>query len=113
MSHRIDQINELIRVEFSRLVLSEIEFPLECLVTILRVETSPDLRHAKVWISVMPISYAGTVLEILRRHVGRLQLLLNKRLSMKPLPRLAFAIDDTEHRASSIDALLDRIKETE
>ena len=112
MSHRISQVNELIRQELNKLLLTEVEFSKNCLVTIIKVETSKDLRHAKVWLSVMPIAYTKKVLDKLNLNIGHLQFLLNKKLATRPLPRLAFAIDDTEQKASDIEALLDRVKKT-
>jgi len=112
MSHRILQINELIRQELGQLMSAEIELPKNCLATITYVETSKDLRHAKVWLSVIPTSYTRKVLDKLTANAGHLQFLLNKKLAMKPLPRLKFAIDDTEKKASKIEDLLDQIKET-
>jgi len=112
MSYRIAQINELIRQELSTLLLTEIEFPKNCLVTIMRVETSKDLHYAKVWLSVMPTYYTKKVLDNLKANAGHLQFLLNKKLSMKPLPRLNFTIDESEKKAAEIEELLDRIKKT-
>jgi len=112
MSHRLAQINELIRQQLNQLLLTEFEFPQGCLVTIVRVETSRDLRHAKVWISVMPTHYIKKVLTKLNSQIGHLQFLINKKLLIKPLPRLRFAIDDTESKAQEIEQLLDQIKKT-
>lgn len=111
MSHRILQINELIRQELANLLLTEVEFPKNCLTTVIKVETSKDLRHAKVWLSIIPTIYTQKILTKLNKQAGRLQFLLNKKLTMKPLPRLFFKIDDTEAKASEIEDLLDRIKE--
>ena len=111
MSHRILQINEVIRKELGHLLLSEIDFPKNCLVTIMAVETSRDLHYAKVFISVMPVAYTKKILDKLAARSGHLQFLLNKKLTMKPLPRLNFVIDDSEKKAADIEDLLDRIKE--
>jgi len=113
MSHRTEQVSEVIRHEISRLLLTEVEFPKNCLVTITRVSTSPDLRHAKILVSVMPVAYTGKALERLRQNAGQLQFQLNQKLSLKPLPRISFGIDATEKQAAEIEALLDRIKETD
>ena len=113
MSHRLPQVNELIRQELSTLLLTEIEFPKNSLVTILKVEVSKDLRYGKVWLSVMPVAYTKKILDKLAAQAGHLQFLLNKKLSLKPLPRLYFAIDETEAKAAEIDELLDRIKKSE
>ena len=111
MSYRIEQINQLIRQELSRLLLVEVELPKNCLATITEIETSKDLRHAKVWLSVIPVAYTKKVLDKFNSRAGHLQFLLNKRLSMKPLPRLHFDIDDSERKARDIEAILDQIKE--
>jgi ribosome-binding factor A len=112
MSHRIEQINELIRQELGQLILTEIELPKNCLATIVGVESSKDLRHAKVWLSVIPGQYKKKILDKLNLNIGHLQFLLNKKLSIKPLPRLRFVIDETEDRAQGIEEILDRIRKT-
>ena len=111
MSHRIEQINELLRHELSELLLTEVEFPQGCLVTIINVETSKDLRHAKAWVSVLPGYLLKKAMDKLNANAGHLQFLLNKKLSLKPLPRIKFAVDRTEEKAGEIEELLDRIKE--
>ncbi len=99
MSHRLEQVSEVIRHEVSALLLTEFEFPKNCLVTIIRVETSRDLRHAKISLSVLPGSYTGKILEKIKSQAGHLQFLLNKRLSLKPLPQISFTIDQTEQQS--------------
>ena len=92
-------------------MLTEVEFPSGALVTIIRADTSKDLRHSKIWISVMPTYYIPKVLDKLRKNKGHLEYGLHGRLSMKPLPKLSFAIDETEKKAQEIEELLDSIKE--
>ena len=112
MSRRLKQVNELIRQELNKLLLTEIEFPKNCLVTITRVETSKDLRHARIFISIIPAQYTKKILDKLNLNIGHLQFLLNRKLTMKPLPRLNFVIDYTEQKAQDIEQLLDRIGKT-
>jgi len=111
MSHRLAQVNELIRQELNRLFLTEAEFPKNCLVTIAKVQVSKDLRHAKVALSVLPFTAKEKVQKELHRTIGHLQFLLNKKLSFYPLPRLRFVFDQTEQEAADIEELLDRLKE--
>lgn len=113
MSHRMTQINELLKNELGQLLMTNVDFPKGCLVTIVGVEASKDLRHARVFISIMPIVMTQKVMDILRREIGALQFELNKRLTMKPLPRIKFVVDDTERRAADIDELLNRIAKEE
>lgn len=111
MPQRLLKINELIKHEVGQLLLREVEFPKDCLVTITKVETSRDLRHAKIFISILPFDFNKKVLKKISNQISHLQFLLNKRLSLKPLPRLSFVVDRTEKEAAIIEELLDKIKE--
>jgi len=112
MSERILRINDLIRQHVNELLLTEVDFPHGCLATIVKVETSKDLRHSKIFISVLPVKYTSKVIDKLKQNIGKIQHQLKKRLSLKPLPRISFAIDRTEKEASDIEQLLDSIKES-
>jgi ribosome-binding factor A len=110
MSQRILQVNKVIKSELGRIILHNIDLPKNCLCTITEVETSKDLRHAKIWVSIYPFIYSRKILALLKKKSSIIQRDLHQTLSMKPLPRLRFEIDTTEARASSIDKLLDKIK---
>ncbi len=118
MSRRILQINQLIRQELSQMILREIEFPKEVLVTITRVETSLDLRKAKVYISVMPVLSTGKpnkkhiseVLQILNKNIYNLQQKINKKLQMKTVPKIEFKEEKQINKSLRIEELLKQIK---
>ncbi|MBL7141771.1 30S ribosome-binding factor RbfA [Patescibacteria group bacterium] len=109
-SKRVEQVNELIKREMSRIFLREVEAPEGSLITITRVETSSDLLEAKIWVSVFPINKAKVVLTDLLKKIGYLQGLLNRRLVMKPLPRIKFLSDQTEEEVSQVEDLLKKAK---
>lgn len=106
---RIVRVNELIQKELSGLIRREVEFAPGVLVTITSVQTSHDLEHAKVGISVHPSSHAEGVFSVLKADIGRLQHLLNKRLVMNPLPKIAFFHDESGDRAQHLERILDTI----
>ncbi len=110
MKNRILRINKLIKQELNRLLLSEVDIPKNCLVTITAVETSRDLHYANVWLSVLPSRASEIALKKLNCHLKHLQFLLNKRLVMKPLPKLHFRLDQSEAEAAKIEGLLDNLK---
>ncbi|PIP17518.1 MAG: ribosome-binding factor A [Parcubacteria group bacterium CG23_combo_of_CG06-09_8_20_14_all_35_9] len=112
MSRRILQVNKLIKQELGNLFLKEIEFPKECLVTITKVDTSGDLKTAKIYFSVLPIDCAEKTLQILEKNASRLQKPLNKRLVMYCIPKINFEIDRTEEKAENIEKLLNKIDRT-
>ncbi|MBI4092428.1 MAG: 30S ribosome-binding factor RbfA [Candidatus Kerfeldbacteria bacterium] len=106
---RISRVNELIRHELSALMRRELEFDLGTLVTLTRVEVSPDLEHAKAWVSVLPRGQGQDVLVHLQKKIGELQRLLNRQLVMEPVPKIRFLLDHSGARASHIEGLLDSL----
>ena len=64
---RIDQINELISRELNKIILKDIEFPVDVFVTIMAVRVATDLKHGKVWISVFPVYKRGQILRLLNK----------------------------------------------
>jgi len=103
---RIDRINELIKETLAEIIQKEADIPLGVFVTVSRVDTSKDLRYARVFVSVFPEKHFRKILEHLAKRVYSLQGLLNKRLQMKPLPRIRFVADKTEVEADKIEKLL-------
>ena len=110
MSKRILQINELIQKELGQIILREIEFPKNTLVTITRVETSPDLSQAKVYVSCLPENRSDRMLQVLKRQGYHIQHKLNKRLETKIIPRIRFVKELKTMQAGRIEQILDKIK---
>jgi len=102
MSHRLEQINELLRSELSNLLAREV--PLENrMVTITYVKCGADLKNATIGISVLPEGLAGTALEQLKKISGQLARELNKKIKIKFIPRFYWEIDSLERNAIEID----------
>ncbi len=110
MSNRILQINELIQKELGQIILREVEFPKNTLVTISRVETSPDLSQAKVYVSCLPDYQGDKILYILKRQGYHIQHILNNRLETKIIPRIRFVKELKTMQAGRIEQILDKIK---
>ena len=120
MSQRILKVNQLIKKELSQIILKEIDFPQDVLVTITRVETALNLMEANVWISVMftthqkfgegPKEKIKGALEILNKNIYILQQKLNQRLKMRPLPRIKFLEEKKTAEAGQVEEILERLK---
>ncbi|KKU85286.1 MAG: ribosome-binding factor A [Candidatus Wildermuthbacteria bacterium RIFCSPHIGHO2_01_FULL_47_27] len=109
-SKRILRVNELIKKELNGIIIREIEALPDVFITITRVDCSPDLRQAKVYISVIPDSRFQKVFRQLLANVAELQHLLNLRLRMRPVPKVVFAEEKTTKDAAKIEQLLKEIK---
>ncbi|MCK4355169.1 ribosome-binding factor A [Candidatus Parcubacteria bacterium] len=90
MAKRIEQVNELIKRELSQIILREFGFPKNCLVTIVDVKTTPNFLSSKIYISVIPESRADEILRELNEQIYSIQQILNKRLKIRPTPKIIF-----------------------
>ena len=103
-------MNESIK-EILSLALAEeqVKDPRVGFVTVTGVETSSDLRHAKVYVSVLGGQRRReATLAALERSRGFLQARVNASLHMKRTPQLRFVYDETTDRAMRIERLLRR-----
>lgn len=110
MSKRIQRVNSLIKKELSQIILKEVDFPDSVLVTVSRVETSVNLNESKVYISVLPVEKTDNILKILGKIIYGLQKRLDKRLRMRPIPRIRFVKEERTKEAARIEELLEEIK---
>ena len=110
MTRRTLRVNDLLRTEISDLVRQAKDPRLGHLVSITEVETSPDLRHAKVFISIMGTSEEkDEVLRGLSAASGFFRHELGMRLTLRRVPELTFHLDDSIERGSRVLQLLDQL----
>lgn len=109
MSQRTNRVNKLIKKEISQSLLKEINFS-DILVTVIGVETSPDLRQAKVKITVLPQEKSGIALNIIQRNIYPLQQIINKKLRIRRSPKIIFEIDKGETNAQRVEELLREVE---
>jgi len=107
---RIQRVNQLIKKELSQIILRESDFPKNILVTVTRVDTSRNLIHTKIYISVMPEKETQQILESLNQKIYDIQQQLNKRLKMRPMPKINFVMERETAKAGKIEELLEEIK---
>lgn len=110
MTRRTEQVSSLVHKEVAVLLL---KLDLPAMVTISKVQVSEDLRHAKVFISILPLdeSTEKKVLDIISGQIYELQGALNKKLKIKIMPRLSFKVDYSSSFAQHINKLLKETKE--
>jgi len=106
---RIDRVNELIRTSIAEIISRELELPPGVFVTIVKVDTSRDLRYTRVFVSAFPEKKFGKTMKRLQKKNYLIQGKLNKKLHMKPLPRIEFVADRTEVEADKIEKLLKKL----
>lgn len=111
MSYRLEKINKLLKQQVSQILLNEIDFSSGVLVTVTQVETLINLQQAKIMISVLPSEQSEEVLKTLNRHIFDFQQILNKKLRMRPVPKISFQLDKSGQKQTRIIELLDRVRD--
>jgi ribosome-binding factor A len=104
---RTDRINEQLRQEISLLVRDGVRDPRVGLATVTAVETSPELDHARVYVTTLgDDDEKAEVLEGLRSASPFIRGQLGRRLHMRRIPELHFQLDRVLEEATRIESLL-------
>lgn len=112
MTQRTERVDELLRQEIGEIITREIADPRIGFATVTDVETTPDLRHARVWVSV--IGRPDERVEALRalsRAMPFVRHRLGERLRIKRIPELHIREDDTAERGTRVLRLLAELEE--
>ena|SRR5918999_4761679 len=105
---RMRRVNEAVREVLSTHITGDLKDPRVGFVTVTAVDTSPDLRHARVYVSVLgELREREEALAGLRSSRGFLQAKVGEELRMKRTPTLEFLHDDSIERGMRISALID------
>lgn len=108
---RVEKIQSLIQQELAKIILREMDFPSESLATITRVYVPSNLEVANVYISVLPEEKTSEVFQSLNHNIYSLQQFLNKKLKMRPVPKIQFFQEKKIAEAARIEELLAKVKE--
>jgi ribosome-binding factor A len=112
MSQRTERIDELLRQEIGTLLATEAKDPRIGFATVTQVETAPDLRHARVWVSVIGSeAEQAETLEALRHTMHFIRRELGVRLRLKRIPELHVRLDDSLERGTRVLQLLHELEE--
>ena len=105
---RMRRVDEAVRAVLSDAIAKDLKDPRVGFVTVTGVKTSPDLRHARVYVSVLGDEQTRAAsLEGLRSAHGFLQGAIAAELQLKHTPTLTFEYDDSVDRGMRITELLD------
>jgi ribosome-binding factor A len=107
-SNRIGRINEEIQRELSALIPNVKDPRVTGMISVTAVQTTPDLRFAKVYVSMLDKSSAKDVVKGLKSAAGYLRRELGRSLSLRYTPELVFEEDNSiDHGAHILEMLRD------
>jgi ribosome-binding factor A len=110
MTERTVRLDELLLQEISRIIAREIHDPRIGFVTVTKVDVTPDLRHARVWVSMIgqaderatAFRALGRAMPFVRHELGELRL--------KRVPELHLLLDDSVERGTRVMQILDDLE---
>ena len=110
-SYRIKKLESLIKEELSLIFLQKLSDPKLGLVTVTGVKLSPDLKIAKVYLSVYEKENRQEILDKVEEINSMIRTLLAKKVYINRVPELKFFIDDTQDYVEKMDNLFKKIKD--
>jgi len=114
-NHRHERVGEEIAHEINAMLAGELKDPrLEGSVIASEVRVQPDMKHARVFVSVKGTTEEQTdAIKALEHAAGFIRHELLERLQLRRLPELHFALDLSEERVERIEQLLREVKKDE
>lgn len=109
VSDRITKINKHVQRTIAEILAESADIPQGVLVTISRVNTTPNLRFSKVWLYINPGTRAQETLDVLKKQMYDIQGKFNRAMHLHPLPRISFGHDGGLDYADTINKKLDEI----
>ena len=108
---RSQRLSILLREEIADILMKKVKDPRLGFITVTDVELSPDLKIARVFISVLKEEDREVAIEILNAAKGLIRSEVSKRVRVKFIPVIEFKIDKSITHGDRIDRLLSEIRE--
>jgi len=106
----MDRVDELLRQEIGRILAKDVQDPHIGFATVTDVETTSDLRHARVWVSVIGgAPERAETLAALERAMGFVRHELGVRLRIKRIPALHVTLDDSAERGTRVLRIIEEL----
>ena len=106
-NNRIGRIDEEYRKELSQIIGYELKNPnVTGMISVTKVKVTPDLKYAKVYVSILNSKNIKETMEGLKKSSGFIRSELAKRINLRNTPELVFEIDDSMEYGAKIDSIL-------
>jgi len=109
--NRLNRINEELRKEISHILTFELKNPNATgLISVTRVQITPDLKYAKVYVSLLNSKNETKTLEALQESAGFIRSRIAKTVNLRITPELIFEQDDSIVYGAKIEGILKELK---
>ena len=109
-NNRMGRIDEEYKKELSHIISYELKNPkVTGLISVTDVKTTPDLKYAKVYVSILNSKDVKETFAGLKKSAGFIRSELAKKVNLRNTPELIFEIDDSLEYGAKIDSILNDI----
>ena len=109
-TNRMNKVDEELKKEISSIISLELKNPhLTGLISVSKVKTSPDLKYARVYVTMINEKDKKENLRVLKQSSGFIRSLIAKRINMRYTPELVFEFDDSIEYGARIDEIINKI----
>lgn len=109
-SNRMNKINEELKKEISIVISQDLKDPqITGIISVTKVDTTPDLRFARVYVSMINAKSNKGNLARLKKCSGFIRSMIAKKVNLRITPELVFLFDESVEYGSRIDAILEKI----
>lgn len=111
---RLGRINEELKKEISHIITFELKDPnITGLISVTKVKITPDLKYAKVYVSILNAKNQEKTLKGLQDSSGFIRTKIAKTINLRITPQLVFELDDSIEYGLKIDSILKEINSNE
>lgn len=109
-NNRMNKVNEELKKEIGIVIDQDLKDPqITGLITVTKVDTTPDFRFARVYVSMINAKSNKGNLARLKKCSGFIRSMIAKRVNLRITPELVFVFDESIEYGSRIDAILQEI----
>lgn len=110
MSNRIEKVNSLLKRYISEIINQKINDPrVQGIISVSSVATAPDLKYAKVSLSIFSTSNPKDVLEAIKSAGGFIKRELASKIEFRCVPNLSFELDTSAEYSEKINNILNTL----
>ncbi len=107
---RVEQLNELVKEEVSKIILREVDIDRSLLLTITNVKATSNFKSATLFFMVLDKTREEEALDTLQKNTYDIQYRLNRTLRMHPIPKIKFAVDVQGEKELRLEKLLTNVE---
>ena len=106
-NNRSNRVDEEVKKQVSSIIMNDIKDPnLTGLISVTGAKVTPDLKYAKIFVSILNAKSVKADLAILKKSAGLTRSLLARRMNLRITPEIIFELDESMEYGAKIDAIL-------